>query len=620
MGESSLQPAPTPPLHFPAPRRALLGFRTSPPPRCPDDSPRERWDTLPAALRGAAREFPFGAGGFPLAPLSRDLLSAGVLLTFDFAVEQAVETFGLALESDPACYLCHWGMALARGPTLNRVPNAEGSPGQFFGQADLAAAREAAVAAQALAAAVAAGGGPAPGEADLALLGAMAARYDTGASFGPGREAAEAAFRDGLVAAARLAGPGPTGATLLAAAAHSELLAVSWDYFSVDGSATEPRAPRPETVRALGLLDRALAWAPRHPLALHLTTHVWEMAGDAEGRRAGVPAADALAAAGGFGMGHLQHMPSHAYLRVGRWRDAAAVNEAAHRLDLEAARRCRAPYAPEHNLHMAAYASSMAGDFGAAARWTAAKEGAGAAGLPAGTVAAGTDCVLRAMLYARHGRWGDVDAGLLPAGDGCRGLGPRHGGAEMAEVAWRWARVLRRAHAGGGAGAEFDALLSAVARVPADVATRPGRGFGIYSGKHVAVAGVLERVARAALSVGGVAGFGGVDAAGELREAVRIEDGIGYFEPPALLQPSRQCLGAVLLAGGDVGGAEEAWGDDLWRHPENAWSLLGMSLAAGRRGDDGARREWRGRAERAWAGDAGELRSPCPALPLDWDD
>lgn len=182
------------------------------------------------------------------------------------------------------------------------------------------------------------------------------------------------------------------------AAAQSLLLPVSWDYFEVQGDTATAHRLHENSARALELLHQALEWSPDHPGALHFLIHVWEMAGDPEvlcmclldllgaafrpkrasqprkydstmshlhaspqGRAAGVPFADTVASRRGFGLGHLQHMPSHTYLRVGRYSDAVDVNIAAHRTDMETAAGCRLPYAPEHNLNMLVYASSMAG-------------------------------------------------------------------------------------------------------------------------------------------------------------------------------------------------------------------------------------------------------------------
>jgi len=72
------------------------------------------------------------------------------------------------------------------------------------------------------------------------------------------------------------------------------------------------------------------------------------------------------------------------------------------------------------------------------------------------------------------------------------------------------------------------------------------------------------------------------------------------MEPPRLL-PTRQALGAVLLAAGRAAEAEAVYRADLDEWPKNGWSLLGLSqaLLAQRKSDEAT---WtRQGFERAWA-------------------
>jgi tetratricopeptide (TPR) repeat protein len=64
-----------------------------------------------------------------------------------------------------------------------------------------------------------------------------------------------------------------------------------------------------------------------------------------------------------------------------------------------------------------------------------------------------------------------------------------------------------------------------------------------------------------------------------LTEAVAIEDRIPYDEPPGWHAPVRQSLGAVMLAAGRPGDAEQVYREELRRNPQNGWSLKGLALA-----------------------------------------
>ena len=59
--------------------------------------------------------------------------------------------------------------------------------------------------------------------------------------------------------------------------------------------------------------------------------------------------------------GHLLHMPSHLFVRLGRYADAAAANVAALAADRALSDACQAPYEPEHNAQMLVWSANMAG-------------------------------------------------------------------------------------------------------------------------------------------------------------------------------------------------------------------------------------------------------------------
>ena len=59
--------------------------------------------------------------------------------------------------------------------------------------------------------------------------------------------------------------------------------------------------------------------------------------------------------------------------------------------------------------------------------------------------------------------------------------------------------------------------------------------------------------------------------------AVGTQDQLPYTEPPFWDYPTRQSLGAALLAGGDAAGAEGVFRDDLKMHPHNGWSMFGLA-------------------------------------------
>jgi tetratricopeptide (TPR) repeat protein len=76
------------------------------------------------------------------------------------------------------------------------------------------------------------------------------------------------------------------------------------------------------------------------------------------------------------------------------------------------------------------------------------------------------------------------------------------------------------------------------------------------------------------------------EAVAALREAARREDNLRYIEPPAWIQPVRHALGAALMDARRYADAEAVYRDDLTHHPENGWSLFGLSRSLKMQGKD----------------------------------
>merc|ERR1719163_1785627 len=97
-------------------------------------------------------------------------------------------------------------------------------------------------------------------------------------------------------------------------------------------------SPLPRTVRAGAVLRGVLSRPSAHPFAHHLYLHLVEpgptSTGGASGTGRMLPSAAALAAAfNGTDAQHLLHMPTHAYLRTGRYAMTVPQNLLAHAAD-----------------------------------------------------------------------------------------------------------------------------------------------------------------------------------------------------------------------------------------------------------------------------------------------
>jgi tetratricopeptide (TPR) repeat protein len=90
------------------------------------------------------------------------------------------------------------------------------------------------------------------------------------------------------------------------------------------------------------------------------------------------------------------------------------------------------------------------------------------------------------------------------------------------------------------------------------------------------------------------------DALRDLRDAVRLEDGLAYNEPADWFFPVRHVLGAELVRVGRPAEAELVYRDDLERHPRDGWALCGLVQALKAEGRITEARAAEAEFRRAW--------------------
>jgi tetratricopeptide (TPR) repeat protein len=488
----------------------------------------------------------------------------GLMLTYGFNHEAAERSFLKALEIEPECAMCWWGAALVLGPNINAPMDPDSN----------AAALERAAAASRLAANAS--------EREQAYIQALNERYRDPAP--EDRSALDEAFADAM---AGLVEAYPDDLDALTLYAESLMTMQAWDYWHDDGT-----TPKGNTARILASLDKVMESDPEHPGALHLYIHAVE-ASDGETLRRGEWAADQLRDLIP-GSGHLVHMPSHIYARVGRWRDAAAVNRDAIRADDLYLAICRPQpgvyplgYVP-HNHHFLWFVSSMIGDRAtalAAAESTSERTSDPDLMRAPGFEAMQNFAFTPVFAKVRFGLWDDIAATPKPDQDLPYMIALWHYAQGLAAVRQDRLDDAR----------EHDRSLKTLA---ADPAFEEMLWFGRYP-LSLGV-GVAERMLAAELALA----EGQTDQAITiLRQAASQEDRIPYDEPPGWHQPVRQVLGAVLLEAGQPEQAETIYREELRRNPENGWSLfgLGQALKAQERADEAATVQ--ARFEQAW-GDA----------------
>jgi tetratricopeptide (TPR) repeat protein len=511
-------------------------------------------------------------------PLAQQFFDQGLRLAYAFDHAEALRAFGEAARLDPDCAMCEWGIAYAVGPNINNP----------LRPADPRAAQHARRA-------LALAGGVTPKE--RALIEAMAARLDLAAAPPAPTDSApspvcavppppgdadplDVAYAQAMVKAAR-AFPDDDEVTMLYAEAL--MMLSPWQWWSRDGG--EPRAG---TVEAIDTLERVLARSPGHAGAHHFLIHALEASHTPQRALASAERLAALAP----DAGHMVHMPSHVFVRVGRYAEAVRSNQQAIEADrgLEAQLRAQgyAPLGPvSHHHHFLWASAAMQGNAAVAlpaARWLG--EQAASAAQPFGN--GGSNDYFLALPWlaqVRFARWQEILAAAEPQW-------PAHASAYPRAIR-HYARGIALARTGRAAAAAKElSALQAAARDP-----------GL---KDLTLKGIDDLTALLALAEASLRGEILLaqrqyrPAIESLRRAVELEDALESEEPPPWAVPARQALGAALILASRPAEAQQAFREDLQLHPENGWALYGLaeSLRRGRRAAEAAAVEERFRA--AW--------------------
>jgi len=457
-------------------------------------------------------------------------INQGLMLAYGFNHAEAGRSFREAARLDPDCAMAYWGMALVLGPNINMPmqPEAEPKAYELIRQA-IALKKNAS-------------------EKEGAYIDALAVRYSGEQK--PDRNALDRAY----AAAMRELNnryPDDLDAAVLYAEALMDLR--PWDYWTRD------LQPYPETAEVLRVLESVLARNPNHPGAIHLYIHSVELArpelaeAGAERLRMLVP-----------GAGHLVHMPSHIFRRIGRYGDASQSNVDAIAADEDYITQCRAQgvyplaYYP-HNIHFLWDSATMEGR----SRIAIAAARKAAASIPADAwreiPLLHQFLVAPLFAYTRFGQWEKILSEPRPPED-----------SPFWTAVWHYARGLAFAATGklSEAGKELDELRS----IAAQKSLEDYRVTFSSNGAHQILAVATEVLAGELAAKNG--DFD--QAIARLHRGVLLEDNLIYNEPPDWHVPVRQSLGAVLLAAGRPEEAESIYWQDLSRNRENGWSLFGL--------------------------------------------
>ncbi len=488
-------------------------------------------------------------------PLAQKFFDQGLRLIFAFNHAEAHRSFMEVARLEPGAAMAYWGQAFTLGPNINDpLPDDERKKKYF----------EALQRANQLAGTAS--------RKEQNLITALNSRYNKDISHDITKLNLD--FMKAMAEAAKKFPEDPTVLTLYADAIMNTM---PWNYWDNQGG------PAANTTEAKEALEKAISLDPDHPGAHHAYIHLMELPQP----EAAVPSADILGSLMPAA-GHIVHMPSHIYIRVGRYKDAVKANELAILADEDYISQCYSQgmyplgYYP-HNLHFLWSAASLLGDSEkaiAAARKTAEKVPVGElATLPFLQDFASTPL----LAYTRFGKWNDILTIPYP-GDQYKHL----------KLIWHYARGIAFIRKGNlpEASEEYDALasLSKDKELENIVAN--------YTNPSSKIALVAERVLAGELAA---AQGDMTNAVSRLKEAAAYEDALTYSEPTAWHIPVRQSLGAVLIRAGNYKEAEKIYREDLQNLRQNGWSLIGLYKSLSEQGKNEEAKHIRKEYDSAWA-------------------
>jgi tetratricopeptide (TPR) repeat protein len=496
-------------------------------------------------------------------PDAQKFFDQGLRLAYAFNHDEARRSFRKAQRLDPECAMCFWGDALVLGPNINLPMLPDAVPLAF----------DALQKAQTLAAKA--------NPHEQALIAALSKRYAAGAS--PDRSALDAAY---AAAMAKVAAQFPDDDEIAVLYAESLLDLSPWSYWQPGGA-----EPKPQTAPMIPTLDRVLGRNPNHPGAIHYYIHAMEGSNHPERAE---PYADRLRGAIP-NAGHLLHIPSHIYYRVGRYLDALKDNKIATAVDESYLAATHAPmaiyrlgYYP-HNVHFVLVAAQMAGDgptvIASAEKLQAIIPDTIARKLPRSHHA-------KSAPYFAHAQFSSPETVLALPDPGDT--------MPYVKAMWHYARGIAETARNNASGAIAEA--DAIANLQRTTDFGPYKAVGVPAQDVFKLAEAMIR-GRLAQAQGHKE-----EAIARFEEAAALQDGLPYMEPPYWYYPVRQTLAAALMQAGHLGQAEQQFRRALLRSPDNGWSYFGLAELYKARGADADAKQAEEHLDNTWIGDRSLLQ------------
>ena len=494
---------------------------------------------------------------------AQTFFNQGLRLTYAFNHAEAHRSFMEAARIDSKSAMTYWGQAYVLGPNIND-PMPDNQRKQKAWEAIVNAKNHMK---QATA-------------KEQALIKALSKRYSKDSTADIGK--LNVAYMEAMQKVSKQFPKDADVQTLYAAAVMNT---VPWNYWDKDGN------PSPNIKEAKAALENAIAINSDNPGAHHYYIHMVELPKP----DLAVPSADKLGTLMPAA-GHIVHMPSHIYIRVGRYLDAVKANQRAILADEDYISQCYSQgmyplgYYP-HNIHFLWSAASLLGNSEIAldaAKKTAEK-------VPVGEMKElhflQNFAATPLLAYVRFGKWNDILTIPSPNSE-----------IKHLKLIWHYARGVAFTRKNNLKEAKEE--LDAIDALQKDPSMKELMAVG-FDSSHTIAELAYEVVA------GEIALLEGLNekAIEHFKKAVELEDNLVYNEPSAWYIPPRQNLGAAFMKAKKYTEAEKIYREDLEDLRQNGWSLTGLYKSLEAQGKIKEAKKVKLELQKAWENSDFELNS-----------
>jgi len=480
----------------------------------------------------------------------------GWALAAGFNHAEAARSFYWATREDPDCAMCYWGLAYVLGPNYNAGmdPTVVSDAIQSIQAAELLSSSCT--------------------ERERDLISAMAKRY-------PSKTADDRSEFDSnySIAFAALYAKYPDDNDIAAMYAESLMNLHPWDLWDKEGNAKE------WTQVILDILTNIRTDDPRHAIGNHFYIHAVEASFKPEMGNEAAKTLEDIAP----GAGHLVHMPSHIYIRTGKYNDCSRVNADAVNVDSVYTTACHAAgayplaYYP-HNFHFLCACAALEGNgrlaYSASIRMQEKLDTDIMREEGWGTVQ--HYYTIPYYIMVKFEMWDEILSTPMPDID-----------LKYPRAVLTYARGMALADQG-----EISRANQELASLKTLAADEDIKSINIW---EINDATDLTQIAELVLEAEILANSNDYKTAVPLlSKAIEHEDNLNYNEPPDWFFSVRHYLGDVYLQQGNWKAAEEVYRKDLFNFPENGWALSGLHKALEAQGRQTEADEIRARFDESW--------------------